>query len=459
MSKPSQSTFLHTLLRVIYSLCLFILLPLILLLFRKKLQHNNTEKNRELKSRKFNERFGYLPDSFKQHGIYLHCASVGEINAAHNLIVSLQTYYPEKPITLSTSSVTGAVHAFRLYQDKVQHCYLPIDLPWCMRRFFNTVKPSLCLITELEVWPNMLYQCQSRQIPSVLINARMTSQSLNVYRKFAWLFRPTIRSINVVCTQSSESFDNFLSFGLYKRQLVNTKNMKFDITVVPSDAELGKKIVQSYQLSGRPILLGGSTHDPEEKTLLRTFSRLQNDVPDLCLLIVPRHPHRFDEAENILKSGGARVARISENEAFSTNNIAKELDSSEYDNKQNIDCLLVDTMGCLKACYSICDVSFVGGSFAPRGGHNALEAALYSKPIVMGPSTYNNPKICEYLQKEGALFIAHNEAQLYEQCHKWFSKPEEAIKAGKQGAKVLHDNAGAVQRTMSVVQDVLSKNL
>ncbi|MDT0595612.1 3-deoxy-D-manno-octulosonic acid transferase [Glaciecola petra] len=427
-----------------------------LVLFRKKLKHSEAEKKQELKSRRFMERFGLLTNHFEQNGIYIHCASVGEINAVHHLIVNLQKQHPEKAITLSTSSVTGAVHAARLYQNKVQHCYLPFDVPLCMQLFFNHIKPCLCLIVELEIWPNMLHQCQSRNIPCLLINARMTDQSLVVYKKFAWLFRPSMRSIEVICTQSTESFSNFLSLGVYKKQLVNTKNMKFDISAVVSDADLGEKILDSYGLQGRPILLGGSTHAPEEKALLKTFTKLKQQVPTLCLIIVPRHPHRFDEVENILRSGGLCVERISKNKQFNADENSHKQVNKEQAKEHSIDCVLVDIMGCLKACYSICDVSFVGGSLAPKGGHNALEAALYSKPIVMGPSTYNNPKICEYLENEGALVIVNNEAQLYEQCNAWISDNKSAEDAGKQGVKVLRANAGAVQSTLHIIDKLLA---
>jgi 3-deoxy-D-manno-octulosonic-acid transferase len=186
-------------------------------------------------------------------------------------------------------------------------------------------------------------------------------------------------------------------------------------------------------------LLAGSTHEPEEKLLLQTFLKLKAAFPKLCLIVVPRHPHRFEEAEHILKSGGLKVKCLSDNE-------------QSKPSQEQMDCLLINAMGHLKACYSICDIAFVGGSFANKGGHNALEAALYSKPVIMGPSIFNNPKICEYLEARGALYIANDKIQLYEQCLLWLKNPSLAKDEGSKGAMVLQENAGAVDLTLGVIR-------
>lgn len=429
---------MYRVIRLCYTVLLCLLLPIILVLFKKKLHHSHPH----LQHRSFWERFGKIDKSFKTGGIHVHCVSVGEINAAAGLIRALLEEYPLLPVTLTTSSTTGAVHAHELFKNRVQHCYLPIDIPVLMNRFYRVVQPTLVLVTEVEVWPNMVNACVKRTIPIVLINARMTTKSLKSYRRFWWLFRHTFRQFTVICAQSSESFENFLAFGIYKSSLKLSRNMKFDLLPQEKDEVLGRKLIEDYGLAGRPVLVGGSTHEPEEKLLLSVYTSLKQTYPDLALIIVPRHPHRFDEVNQILRASGYQITRVSS---------AKSA-SQETDDEARIDCLLVDTMGWLKACYSVCTVAFVGGSFANKGGHNALEAALYSKPIVMGPSTFNNPNICQHLASKNALRITQSEEELNHVINYCLRYPDESAKDGEKGLQVLLRNAGSVEYTMGILR-------
>ena len=199
----------------LYSALLLLLIPLFILLNRNKLNMQAPS----LAKRRFAERFGWTPAHFKEHGIHIHCVSVGELNAASGLIRIILTEFPTLPITLTTSSVTGAIHAQNLFKEKVQHCFLPIDFPWFMRRFYKAINPKLSLITEVEIWPNMVAQCAKKNIHVCLINARMTTKSLASYRKVAWLFRPTLQKMHAICVQSSESFENFLAYGVSKKAI------------------------------------------------------------------------------------------------------------------------------------------------------------------------------------------------------------------------------------------------
>lgn len=398
-----------------------------------------------MKNRSFWERFGKIDKSFKPGGIHIHCVSVGEVNAAAGLIKTLLKEYSNLPITITTSSTTGAVHAYQMFKDEVQHCYLPVDIPILMHRFYRKLQPKLVLVTEVEIWPNMVSASVKRGVPIILINARMTTKSLENYRKFTLLFRHAYREFTKICAQSSESFQNFLSYGVYKTRLSLSNNMKFDLVADEKDAQLGQKILTNYGLNEKRILVAASTHDPEEKMILKTYSSLKQEHANLVLVIVPRHPHRFDDVYQLIKATGLNTVRMSESDSISNTN--------SQDNE--IDCLLVDAMGCLKACYSICDTAFVGGSFAPKGGHNALEAALYSKPITMGPSIFNNPSICSHLVEKNALVITHSEQELTQTINKWLSNPDQALKDGEGGMKVLIDNAGSIENTMGILRNYL----
>lgn len=443
---PASAAFRYKLTRIVYTFLLCCLLPLVVLVFKKKLRHIDGQ----LPNRSFWERFGKVSHLTQTGGIHLHCVSVGEVNAASGLIYALLDEYPDLPITLTTSSTTGAVHAASVFKERVQHSYLPVDIPWVISRFYRKVQPRLVLVTEVEVWPNMLNICQKMTIPTVLINARMTDKSLISYKRFSWLFRRTFRQFSLISAQSSQSFENFLAYGVYKRQLKLSKNMKFDLSPDDADEQLGQQLLRDYKLAKRPILLGASTHDPEEKMLLAIYKKLKIQHSNLLLVIVPRHPQRFDDVHQLMKATGYRVASVSQGNIKDKNAVK----SSNITNN-SIDCLLVDKMGWLKACYSICTVAFVGGSFAPKGGHNALEAALYSKPIVMGNSIFNNPTICQHLAAQKALKITHTSEALYKVCDHWLSNKEQADHDGENGLQVLLKNAGSVEYTMSLLRPLL----
>lgn len=436
--KQRKRSFKHSVARWLYSLLLLILMPLLVVVFRRKL----TSDEPTIMHRKFVERFGIINKQFKPGGIHIHCVSVGEVNAAYGLIKAIQLEYPLLPITLTTSSTTGAAHAFSLFKNTVQHCYLPFDLGVFMKRFYAQIAPSLVLVTEVEIWPNMLHVCQKRGIPSVLINGRMTQASARRIKRFSWLFRETCRHFSAICAQSSESFENFLAIGVYKTQLHLSKNMKFDLKLDENDTVLAKELVNTYVLKSRPILLAASTHAPEEKMILDVYKDLktQQCYEDLLLVIVPRHPHRFDEVHQLVSATGFSINRVSQQE---------QIDSCA-------DCLLVDKMGWLKACYSLCTVAVVGGSFAGKGGHNALEAALYAKPIVMGPSIYNNPIICESLAEQNALVIANDKTECLDAITHWLTYPPLAEQDGARGAGVLKNNAGAIEFTLNVLSEYLT---
>jgi 3-deoxy-D-manno-octulosonic-acid transferase len=267
--------------------------------------------------------------------------------------------------------------------------------------------------------------------------------------------------MHAICVQSSESFENFLAYGVYKHQLKLSRNMKFDLLPNEQDDTLGKQIKAHFHLQDRPVLLVASSHDPEEKMLLDVYKRLKPQFEQLVLIVVPRHPHRFDDVHHIIKASGYKTERVSESRLANSLGNTSHSENMSGDNavktisKQPVECIVVDAMGWLKACYSICDLTFIGGSFAPKGGHNALEAALYGKPIVMGPSVFNNPSICQHLQEQNALMLVEDPQALYDVLEHWLQHPELAKLDGERGTKVLLRNVGAIEFTMSILRKLL----
>lgn len=383
------------------------------------------------------QRFGFSPTDkpLQTGGLLLHCVSMGEVVAASALVKRIRTQQPDYPITITTTTHTGADQVKAIFGDSVAHLFLPYDLRVCMKGLIQKVQPQKVLITEVELWPNMIDVCYQQDIPVYIINARLTEKSAKSYRKFSLLFNPMLQKINAVCAQGKRDLNNYRSMGIAEEKLFLSNNLKFDVALDPADVAKASDIKQQLQLPQRPILLGASTHDPEEEVLIQSYRKLKPLTQDLLLIITPRHPQRFDKVAKLLEDYKLSVVRLSENTAIS----------------ESTDVVLADKMGVLKSLYSLANVAFVGGSIANRGGHNALEAALFAKPILMGPHTYNNPAICQTLTDSGALQIIFDADSLSNQVNQWLDNPHEAQTAGKAGRRVINENAGAIAKTLEIV--------
>lgn len=433
MNTPYTHRWYHFIWRWCYSLVLILLLPLGLLTLLLKSDKTKGQRNNN------RERFGFIGKPITQ-GILVHCVSVGEVNAAKSIVLRLQQLYPELAITISTTSSTGAKQARAVFEDSVQHRYLPIDIPVCMWIFFYKLQPKLVLVTEVEIWPNMLHQCFRRNIPAVLINARMTNDSLNNYQRLAFLFRPSLRKFSRICTQGQQDFDNFLRLGVYKPNMTLTNNMKFDLELDPQDEVKAISLKQKLGLTGQAVLVAGSTHDLEETMCLDAFKKLRISHLDIVLIVVPRHPHRFEKVVQLCQATGYAVVKMSE--------LAKTpLQTTP-------DILVVDAMGMLKACYQLASCAFVGGSFALKGGHNALEPALYGVPTMMGPSIFNNPFICDALATAGGLKILSASEQIADTALEWLNNADVAQEAGLANKRVIEQNRGAIEQTIEAIGEV-----
>lgn len=368
-------------------------------------------------------------------GILLHCVSVGEVVAAAALVKRIRIAHPEYPVTITTTTPTGAEQVKGIFGDTVTHHYLPYDLRICMASLIKKIQPEKVLITEVELWPNLIDICHHKNIPVYIINARLTDKSAKSYGKLAPLFHPMLQKLTAVCTQGNRDYDNYKNMGLAQDKLFLTNNMKFDLTLDEKDSAKAREIHQQLKLAKRPILLGASTHDPEEEVLIDSYQRLKSESPDLLLMLTPRHPQRFEKVAKLLTERNLNTLKLSEEKQITP----------------DTDVVLIDKMGVLKSLYSLATIAFVGGSIADRGGHNALEAALFAKPILMGPHTYNNPAICQALIDTGALKLISDASDLSEQVAYWMCHQGEADKAGEAGRQVIKSNAGAIKKTLEVV--------
>ncbi|GBL03689.1 3-deoxy-D-manno-octulosonic-acid transferase [Glaciecola sp. KUL10] len=364
---------------------------------------------------------------------------MGEVNAAEGVVRGLIKSHPSIPITLTCTSITGAQQAVRLYGNLVQHAFLPIDFPLFNHLMLTRLQPKGLIITEVEVWPNLVHQCYVHKIPKILINARMTSRSLTNYKKLAFLYRPTLRKFDAICAQGQLDFENFINLGVYKRQLHLSNNLKFDLTASVEDEGKANMFAETFGVENRTVLLGASTHEGEEKALLKVFKKLKCTHDDLLLILVPRYPHRFEEVAILVNAMGFQSTTV----------------SAKNTEKHN-DVIVVDQMGMLKAMYRVSTLCFVGGSLVDRGGHNPLEAALYHVPICMGPSTFNNPLIVSALTKAQALDIVNDEDSLFNSLDTLLNDLIEAQARGEKGHKVIESNAGATQKTLAIIEESIA---
>lgn len=381
-------------------------------------------------------RYGFkLHKDNQKNGLLIHCASVGEVVAIQNLVERLLECNPKQCITITTNTTTGADRVKLLFADRVVHNYLPYDFPLFLKLFLNKKRPAKLLINEMELWPNLCHQCWRLNIPIFIINGRMSKKSTKIYQKFPSLFYPMFEKITAVCAQDQRDYLNYLTLGVDPDKLTLTHNIKFDLTISDYDLALCRSIKTDFTLDQRLIIVAGSTHEPEEQILLDAYLSLVKVYPTLLLIIVPRHPQRFTKVYQLLQK----------------QNIETVLMSEATSCQPSTQVLLCDQMGKLRSIYALADISFVGGSIADKGGHNALEPAAVGVPILMGDSIYNNPAICQALADSGALLTVIDAHEIESACKKWLDNPKQKRTAGDAGKQVLTQNSGAIQKVLDVI--------
>ena len=381
-------------------------------------------------------RYGFtLSKNNNKSGLLIHCASVGEVVAIQNLVEQLLNTNPNQRITITTNTTTGADRVKLLFAERVEHAYLPYDFPLFLKLFLNRERPTKVLINEMELWPNLCHQCWRLNIPIFIINGRMSEKSTKTHQKLPSLFQPIFEKVTAVCAQEQRDYLNYLTLGVNPDKLILTNNIKFDLTISEHDIALSQSIKANFATQQRLILVAGSTHEPEEQILLEAYLALVKIYPTLLLIIVPRHPQRFTKAHQLLQK----------------QNIETVLMSESMSCQATTQVLLCDQMGKLRSIYALADISFVGGSLADKGGHNALEPAAVGVPILMGVSTYNNPAICQVLADSGALFTVTDAHEIESACKKWLDNPQQKRTAGDAGKQVLTQNSGAIQKVLDVI--------
>ncbi|MGH8582817.1 MAG: lipid IV(A) 3-deoxy-D-manno-octulosonic acid transferase [Gammaproteobacteria bacterium] len=370
--------------------------------------------------------------------LWVHAVSVGEVQAALPLIAAVQAKYPALAVLVTTTTPTGAALLRQRLGPRVTHAYLPFDLPGAMRRFLTVVQPLAAIIMETELWPNLLRQCTARGVPVLLANARLSQRSCARYRLAAATTRGMLRSLAAIAAQAETDAGRFIRLGAVPERLAVTGNIKFDVTPGPDPGERVRDW-RNRCAAGRPVWIAASTHAGEEAPILTVFARLRVVLPELLLVLVPRHPERARRVAELCERRGFTLARRS---------------LMEYPAARP-DIYLVDTLGELSLFYGLADVAFVGGSLQAIGGHNPLEAAALRVPVVTGRHCFNLEGIYRSLIEAGAAWRAEDEDALYERVLALLRDPGLRERAGAAGLAVVEANRGAVHRILGLLEPLL----
>ncbi len=419
--------------RWLYTLVIYLITPLVLLLLAIRGLHNRHWLKR------WPQRFGWFDPPEKTGGIVVHAVSVGEVNAASSLVKALSQHFPQLPLCLTTFTPTGSDRVHSLFQNEVFHVYVPLDLPGAVKRFFDRIQPVFLIIMETEIWPNLYIEANRRDIPVMIANARISERSIQGYRRFKRMTTAALSHVSWIAAQSKLDAERLIEIGADETRLEVTGNLKFDVELPPGLLEQGEAIRQTWG-SKRLVLVAGSTHEGDEKPVLEAFKQLLRQFPEALLVLVPRHPERFGRAAQLTRACGLTVC----------------LHSELIDCPPSTQCFIVDAMGELLRYYAACDVAFVGGSLEPIGGHNALEPAALAKPVLFGPHTFNFKGITDQLLQSGAAIRVHNVRDLEETTARLFRQPDARDQMGRAGLELVKSGQGALQRTLEIVQKLIT---
>lgn len=384
------------------------------------------------------ERYGFCRGKVAPDGIMLHSVSVGETLAAIPLVRALRHRYPTLPITVTTMTPTGSERVQSAFGQNVHHVYLPYDLPCAMNRFLNTVRPKLVIVMETELWPNMITALNKRKIPLVIANARLSERSAKGYKKLGSFTRRLMSRITLIAAQNEEDAGRFLELGAKRSQLTVTGSIKFDISVTPELAARAITLRRQWA-PHRKVWIATSTHDGEESIILDAHRQLLAKFPNLLLILVPRHPERFKDAKELVQKGGFSFTLRSSGEIPSG----------------STQVVIGDSMGELMMLYGIADLAFVGGSLVERGGHNPLEPAAHAIPVLMGPHIFNFKDICAKLQQADGLITVTDAQSLANEISTLLIDEDYRLYYGRHAVEVLHQNQGALQRLLQLLQPYL----
>ena len=394
------------------------------------------------------ERFQVAATTKNIRVIWIHAVSVGETNAAQPIIEHFLAR--GQAVLVTNTTRTGQARSKTLfaksYPDLFDAVFLPVDTIGLITQFLQRYQPRLFILMETELWPNALYLTAQANISSILINARLSERSAKGYGKFSRLTYPMLQQLNCIAAQDADTAQRFIDLGANAHKVVVTGSVKFDIQPPAHLLQQAKQLQQQWQLVNgfgkRPVLVAASTHDPEEADIISQFKTLLAKSPQAVLIIVPRHPERFEGVAQLIKQHGFGVFQR----------------SKQQDIEPQTQVYLADSMGELWLWYAMADLAFVGGSLSTNGGHNPLEPVALGVPVVMGEHTFNFKAIVDQLKQADALQQVENADQLMQVWLHWLQQPELAKQAGVAGLQVMQANQGALDKQIGLVEKLINES-
>ena len=419
-------------LRRLYSLIMLIAYPLLLLYtLNKSRQEPRYRQN-------LSERLGFAPQL--DGCIWIHCVSLGETIAAKPLIVKLQQHYPDTPLLITNTTATGSLAADGLLRDMDRRCFLPYDTNGSMRRFFNRTRPKVGIIMETELWPNLFHQAKKHNIPTIVNNARLSARSAKGYQRIHSIMREILTNVSCINSQTQDDADRFIALGLDPAKSRVSGNLKFDLTLAADLPETARALRESW--GPEPIWIAASSHAGEEELILQAHTLIRKRCPQARLLLVPRHPNRFDEVYDLTKQHGFATARFSETAAVTDQPV-----------------ILGDAMGKMMVFFAATDIVFMCGSLAPIGGHNFIEPAVLSKPLISGRHLHNFSQISQQLIKKDALILAETAEKIADTVVHLIQNEEECRVRGSRAKALAAQNTGACEKQLACVQELMGPAL
>jgi 3-deoxy-D-manno-octulosonic-acid transferase len=420
--------------RLVYSGLFILLLPLIVL--RLLLRSRRAPAYRQ----RLGERLGFfrLPEDSRPL-LWVHAVSLGETLAARPLIERMLDALPEYRVLVTTTTPTGSAQVERLFGDRVLHVYAPWDTPGALRRFLRRARPELLVLMETELWPNMLHHCRRVGCQVVLANARLSQRSAAGYARLPNTTANMLRAIDWLAAQGVADAERFARLGMDPARMAVSGSIKFDVQLSDALRAQAAALRSEWALDQRLVLVFASTHAGEDEIALEAFGELRKECSDALLLLVPRHPERFESVYTLCEASGWRVARRSTDTA---------VDGS-------VDVLLVDTLGELLLLFGIADIAVIGGSFVDNGGHNPLEASVWGVPVLAGPSMFNFSEVAARLQAVDALELSQDADALAATLGRLGADAGERQRRGAAALEVMSANRGALDALFAAIEALL----
>lgn len=419
-------------LRWIYSAVFYLAQPFLVYRLYQRARKNPAYKER------IPERFGRYRVASPDSCLWVHTVSVGEFIAAQPLIEKLLQRHPEVPVLVTTMTPTGSERVQAALGDRVIHVYLPYDIPYAVKRFLRHFNPKALVIMETELWPNLIHYTSKRGAPVIVANARLSQRSADGYRKAAALVRPMLREISVIAAQAKPDGERFIELGLPPASLKVTGTVKFDLAVDAAVMARAKQLRQNWGPE-RSVFIAASTHEGEDEQVLEAFKLVKQSLSDALLVLVPRHPERFQPVQSLVEKQGWPYVCHSAGSSIAP----------------DIDVVIGDTMGELLVLLGASDVAFIGGSLEPVGGHNMLEALAMGTPAITGPHVFNFSVVAQLLSELQVLETVTTPLGLGDAVLRLLNNPQQRQALSKKGLQVVDENRGAIDRLLAILERYL----